>query len=116
MLLKDIYIWSLDLLNFVCIMFDVETALENAELVIQEGLEFQIFFAPSQIRKFYSGKYSGIFTKTKLSSMLWTGVYLLGPVKLSREIFTNSTLSIQTKENGVRLTIIDTRTTSLTLL
>ena len=47
MLLKDIYIWSVDLLNFVCIMFDVETALENAELVIQEGLEFQIFFAPS---------------------------------------------------------------------
>ena len=86
-------------------MFDVETALENAESVIQEGLEFQIFFAPSQIRKFYSGKYSGIFTKTKLSSMLWAGVYLLGPVKLSREIFTNSTLSIQTVENGVRLTI-----------
>ena len=51
-------------------MFDVETALENAESVIQGGLEFQIFFAPSQIRKFYSGKYSGIFTKTKLSSML----------------------------------------------
>ena len=51
-------------------MFDVETALENAESVIQEGLEFQIFFAPSQIRKFYLGKYSGIFTKTKLSSML----------------------------------------------
>ena len=96
-------------------MFDVETALENAESVIQEGLEFQIFFAPSQIVNFTQENIP-VFLQKPNSSMLWTGVYLLGPVKLSLEIFTNSTLSIQTKENGVRLTIIDTRTTSLTLL
>ena len=67
MLLNNIHICSLDLFNFVC-MFDVEIVLENAKSTIQQGLEFQIFFASSQTwrgqtRKFPSGKYSGILEK-----------------------------------------------------
>ena len=41
----------LDLLNFAYIVvFDVETALDNAKLAILEGLVLQISFAPSQPR------------------------------------------------------------------
>ena len=52
MLLKNIFINNSSLLNFIHIVvfydfvFDVETALENAKLVILERLELQIFFPP----------------------------------------------------------------------
>ena len=49
MLLKNIPMYSLNLLNFVCIVgFDVEKALENAKLAILERLVLQISFSPSQ--------------------------------------------------------------------
>ena len=57
---------SSNLLNLIyVIVFGVETALENAEFLILEQLELQIFFASSQpwwrqIKKFSSIKFSGI--------------------------------------------------------
>ena len=40
---------SFDLLNLIYIVvFDVETALENAKLMILKGLELQIFFTSFQ--------------------------------------------------------------------
>ena len=75
MLLKSMYIHSLNSLNFNIIVvsqvfvFDVETAQENAKLVILERLDLQIFFAPSQpwrgrrIRKFPLRKFSGVLEK-----------------------------------------------------
>ena len=69
MLFKNIHINSLNLSNFVNIVFDVEIALKNIILAILE----QILFAFSQqqlgqSRKFSSGN-SHYFTKTKMSSM-----------------------------------------------
>ena len=50
MLLKNIPVHSLNLLNFVCIIvFNIETALENAKLVIIEQLQLQIFFCTSNL-------------------------------------------------------------------
>ena len=52
MLLKNVHIHSLNLLNFVCIiLFNIETALENAKLAIIEQLQLQIFFAPPILDK-----------------------------------------------------------------
>ena len=46
MLLKNIHMYSLNLLNFVCVVvFDVETALNNAKLVTLEQLELEVFIA-----------------------------------------------------------------------
>ena len=70
-LLKNIDMYSLNLLNLIYIVvFDVETALENAELTILERLELQMFFTSvqpwwRQIRKFSLRKFSGILQKPK---------------------------------------------------
>ena len=46
-LLKNIYIHNLKLLNLIYIVvFDVETALENVKVAIQEWL----FYSPLQLR------------------------------------------------------------------
>ena len=61
----------LRLLDFVFIVgFDVEAPLDNVKLAILERVELHIFFSPSQpwlrqIRKFSSGKFSGILRKLK---------------------------------------------------
>ena len=48
MLLKNIHIHSLNVLNCVYIVvFDVETAIDNAKLAILGRLELQISFTPS---------------------------------------------------------------------
>ena len=48
-LLKSIDMYSLNLLNLIYIvLFDFETALENAELTILERVELQMFFASFQ--------------------------------------------------------------------
>ena len=47
MLLKNIYVHSLNFLNFVYIVvFDVETVLKNAKLAIIEQLELKFFLPP----------------------------------------------------------------------
>ena len=47
MLLKNIYVHSLNFLNFVYIVvFDVETVLKNAKLAIIEQLELKFFLSP----------------------------------------------------------------------
>ena len=47
MLLKNIYVHSLNFLNFVYIVvFDVETVLKNAKLAIIKKKEFKFFFSP----------------------------------------------------------------------
>lgn len=49
MLLKNSYIRSLNLLNFIrIVVFDVETAPKNAKSVLLERLQWQIVFASSQ--------------------------------------------------------------------
>ena len=46
MLFKNVYLHSLNLINFVyAAVFDVNAALENAKLAILERLELRIFFA-----------------------------------------------------------------------
>ena len=53
---------SFDLLNLIyVVVFNVETALENAKLMIVKGLELQIFFASFQLW----WKFSGILQKPK---------------------------------------------------
>ena len=64
-------LWDLNLLNLVyTVVFDVETALDNAKLTILERLELQIFFASlqprwRQIRTFSQITFSGILQKPK---------------------------------------------------
>ena len=49
MLLKNIHLHSVNLLNFVYNVFDIEIALENAKWAILERLEWQFFLALPQV-------------------------------------------------------------------
>ena len=74
-LLKNIHVYSLNLLKFVFIMFNVETVAENAKLAILKLLELQIFLVSSthdvgQMRTFYLRRVLSISQKVKCR--LWT--------------------------------------------
>ena len=69
-LLKNIHVYSLNLLKFVFIMFNVETVAENAKLAILKLLELQIFLVSSthdlgQMRTFYLRRVLSISQKVK---------------------------------------------------
>ena len=69
MLVKNIHIQSLILFKFcVIVVFDVETALENAKLAILVRQELQIIFVLGTDKEiFLWGKVSCILKKTKMS-------------------------------------------------
>ena len=71
MLVKNIHIQSLILFKFcVIVVFDVETALENAKSAISVRQELQIIFVLGTDKEiFLWGKVSCILKKTKMSSI-----------------------------------------------